>query len=81
MGLGQLPPLSAAPVVMNVAGGLRVEVSSASSSVDISQISAPVAVAQAVALRVAARRPQSKSQKANNLIHMLPTTGPGCAGK
>jgi hypothetical protein len=26
MGLGQLPPQSAAPVVMNVAGGLRVEV-------------------------------------------------------
>jgi hypothetical protein len=25
MGLGQLPPQSAAPVVMNVAGGLRVE--------------------------------------------------------
>jgi hypothetical protein len=38
MGLGQLPPQSAAPVVMNVAGGLRVE--AASSSVDISQISA-----------------------------------------
>jgi ANTAR domain len=29
MGLGQLPPQSAAPVVMNVAGGLRVEVSQA----------------------------------------------------
>ena len=81
MGLGQLPPQSAAPVVMNVAGGLRVEVFLGLEFVDIWQTSAPVAVAQAVALRAAARRPQSKGQKANNLIHMPPTTGPGCAGK
>ena len=37
---------------------------------DISEISAPVTVAQAVALLAAARRPQSKGQKANNLIQM-----------
>jgi hypothetical protein len=59
-----------------VAGGVRVEVFSASSSVDISQISAPVAVAQAVASRAAARQPQSKGQKANNLIQVPPRQAP-----
>jgi hypothetical protein len=81
MGLGQLPPLSAAPVVINVAGGLRVEVflglefrgyfadiraRSGSAGRGLARSGAPATI----------ERPKGKRPDSN-----APTTGPGCAGK
>jgi hypothetical protein len=84
MGLGQLPPQSAAPVVINVAAGLRVEVfldlefrgyfadiraRSGSAGRGLARSGAPATI-----------EPQSKGQKANNLIQTPPRQAPAALG-
>jgi hypothetical protein len=81
MGLGQLPPRSAAPVVINVAAGLRVEVfldlefrgyfadiraRSGSAGRGLARSGAPATIE-----RAKGKQPDSNA----------PPTGPGCAGK